>query len=164
MTIRSVSECIEEWQEHSWDEIISLITQFRDISKAEYFILDDAESYDSPIAYVALLDEMAELLKDEFSITNISHTTTTSGWVFNFFADGQEESIILNVSSPEWFENNFLSQFNLILQKYDHQNIARMVHTTSVDRIDQCFNICFLSDSQFQALQVSKPAFAFEDE
>src|SRR4051812_190426 len=100
---RNVTECINEWNEKGWTDIVKRIAKFRELSEIENYVFDDAEFYTSAEPYLELLNDIAVLLKGSFIISDIALNEEESNWNFQFKINGASEVVLLEVEDPEWF-------------------------------------------------------------
>lgn len=160
---RNVEEAINEWREQGWagwEESAKRITMFSELSGIRDFVFDDAEFYTSSSPYVELLNDISVLLKPIYLITEITLNENDCVWEFEFKVNGTPEKIVLEVEDPEWFEEDFIKDFNKILKKHKSTLFGRFVFPTGKDREDQSYNLCFISDETLSILKKSKPKFA----
>lgn len=158
--INIISESIVDWKEKGWNDIVKRIEKFRELSGVEKFVYDDAEFYTFADAYGDLLKDIASILEGEFTLSNIELAEEPDLWKFNFHINGVAESIVLELEEPEWFETKFITDFNQILKKHGSERLGRLVCSTGVDRADQSFELCFITDEVYKKLKKNRPSFA----
>lgn len=160
---RNVEEAISEWKGQGWtgwEESAKRITKFSELSGIKDYVFDDAEFYTSSSPYLELLNDISVLLKPNYEITEITLNKSEGIWEFQFKINGAPEKITLEVEDPEWFEEDFINDFNKILKKHKSTIFGRFVFPTGKDREDQSFHLCFISDEIHSVLKKSKPKFA----
>jgi len=159
-SIRNVTETIVEWKQSGWDEIVGKIDKFRELSGVENLVFGDAESFDCAESYLNLLKDSATLMIENLPITELKVVAEDARWNYEFSINNTVESIVLDVDCPEWLNEGFIKSFNEILKKHGSKIFGRFVHPTGIDRQDQCFHLCFITDETYSVLKKSKPRYA----
>jgi hypothetical protein len=161
--LRNVEQAISEWKEQGWagwEESAKRITKFSELSGIKDYVFDNAEFYASSSSYLELLNDISVLLKNNYAITEITLNKGEGIWDFEFKINGASEKITLEIDDPEWFEEDFIKDFNKILKKHKSTIFGRFVFPTGKDREDQSFHLCFISDETYSILKKNKPKFA----
>jgi hypothetical protein len=158
MNIINIDEKIQEWKKDSLDNLANYLMDFKKLTNLDYYISDDAENYYAENCYQQLLQAISKIVKSDIEISDIK----VSEWRFSFKIDNNEVEIQMKDQDSDWFQEVFIENLNtLIIENTDTDKKIQTVYAHTEDNSDQCFDLCFITNSTHKILQMNTPRYAF---
>ncbi len=157
--IRTISKQVEALTQDNWTELASLLNTFQRLSGVLRYLDMDKTAFPDRLSYVQFLEQVAQLIKPDVVLTQISSAEEGNCWIFRFQLEGQEASIELPGISSGIFQGFFIEDFNRQLEPFTTKRL-RSVFVMSAAQADQSLQVVFIKDDVFDRLRVSKPHFA----
>ncbi len=165
MNLRKIDDQIQLLENQGYHTSATYLREFKSLVQVEHYISNDAENYWEVKCYVDLLTDMAKLLGFKISLDQIEGKEEGDVWKFNFKINGHLEEIEMNNPHTDWFQEIFLDKVNEAIERYGYEpnKNYRLVWATSEYDSDQCFDMVFIDDDNFNKLLDTTPRYAHTD-